>query len=249
MKIRAIIVDDEKPARSRIKRLMSGFENLELAGEAGNGEEGLELIRNACPDVVFLDIKMPRLTGFEMLNRLEKTPYIVFVTAYDEFALKAFEENTVDYLLKPVSEEKFTRAVSKITNMISRKESNEIDYREIISAIERKRVMIQRFSVKLGSRIFLISAGDVYFFNSEDKQTFLNTKERDFIIPFTLKELEEKLDEGSFIRVHRAYIVNIDHVSSIHTWFGGRLMLKMKNDSEIIVSRNYTAEFKEKINL
>ncbi|MCP4725678.1 MAG: response regulator [bacterium] len=249
MKIRAIIIDDEKPARSRIKRLMSKFDGFELAGEAQNGEEGIELIEEIHPDVVFLDIKMPRLTGFEMLNRLEKPPYIVFITAYDKYALKAFEENTLDYLLKPVSEEDFSRAVSKISGVLHRNETVRIDYKNIVSAIEKNRNLIQRFSVKLGSKIFLVSASDVYFFHSEDKQTFLNTKDRDFIIPFTLKELEERLDPDSFSRVHRAYIVNINHVSSIHTWFGGRLMIKLKNDREVIVSRNYTAAFKEKINL
>ncbi|MFC1564938.1 LytR/AlgR family response regulator transcription factor [candidate division KSB1 bacterium] len=249
MKIKAIIIDDEKPARSRIKRLMSGFDELELIGEAQNGEEGVELIGRLNPDVVFLDIKMPRLSGFEMLKEIDEPPYIIFTTAYDKYALQAFEENTLDYLLKPVSVENFERAVSKVTDVISKKVPVKMDLRKIFQAIERRKNILQRFSVKLGSKIYIIPSDDVCFFHSEDKQTFLNTESKNYIIPFTLKELVERLDPDTFIRVHRADILNLNSIISVHTWFGGKLMVKLKNGKEIVVSRNYVKDFREKINL
>jgi len=248
MKIKAIIIDDEKLARSRLKRLLSQFDNIEVTGEAQNGEEGLTLIGKSNPDVIFLDIKMPRLSGFEMLRDIEKSPYIIFTTAYDEYALKAFEENTVDYLLKPISEKKLSRAVAKLSAILQSGDKVTVDLEKLLKSIRDKKNILKRFSVKTGKRIFLIQVDEIFFFNSEDKYTFLNTVNKEFIISYTLKELETRLNPEKFIRVHRSYIVNLDHIQTIHKWFGGKLLLKLKNEREITVSRSYIDEFKRKIN-
>ena len=249
VEIQTIIIDDEKLARSRLKHMLSRYENIKIIGEAGSGEEGAELIHRLQPDVIFLDIKMPSLSGFEMLERLEKSPYVIFTTAYDEYALQAFEENTVDYLMKPISEEKLSRAISKLEKILQRHESVTINLKNLLKIIESKENMIKRFSVKLGDKIFLIPDDDICFFHSEEKYTFLHTAEKEHIVSLTLKELEKRLDPEKFLRVHRAYILNIEYIKSIHQWFGGKLLIKMKNNKEVTVSRTYVNRFKEKVNL
>ncbi len=249
MEIKTVIIDDEKPARSRMKRMLSKYKNIIIAGEAQNGIEGLELIGRIKPDAVFLDIKMPLLSGFEMLNKLDNHPYIIFTTAYDKYALRAFEENTVDYLLKPVSDKNLERAVSKINKILVEGSPAGFDLGKILNSIKKERDIIRRFSVRLGQKILLVPAEEICFFNAESKLTFLNTAEKDYVIPFTIKELESRLDPDKFLRIHRAYIVNIESIKSIHTWFGGRLLLKLKNKKEINVSRSYVNEFRKKINM
>lgn len=247
MTIKTIIIDDEKLARSRLRRMLTRYHNIEILGEAKNGQEGLELIEKIQPDLIFLDIKMPLLSGFEMLTQLEKSPYIIFTTAYDQYALQAFEQDTVDYLLKPISNEKLDRAINKIKKIVQQGTQLPFDLEKLLKTIRSKEEIIKRFSVKLGDRIFLIADQKIQFFHAEDKYTFLNTAKDSYIIPFTLKELEEKIDQNLFCRVHRSFIVNIEKIESIHKWFGGKLQLKMKSGKEIIVSQNYVNAFKQKI--
>lgn len=247
MKIRAIIIEDEKLARSRLRRMLYKYEDIEILGEAQNGQEGLDLIKKYEPDLIFLDIKMPLLSGFEMLTRLKKSPYIVFTTAYDQYALQAFEENTIDYLLKPISNEKLERAIIKIKKILQNGNPLPLNLEGLLRAIKSKANIIKRFSVKLGDRIFLIPDKEIHFFHAKDKYTFLNTAKDNYIIPFTLKELEDKLDQDLFCRVHRSFIVNLEQIVSLHKWFGGKLQLKMKNGKEIIVSQNYVNEVKKRI--
>lgn len=247
MKIRTIIIDDEKLARSRLRRMLGEYEDIDLLGEAQNGQEGLALIEKYTPDLIFLDIKMPQLSGFEMLTQLKQSPYVIFTTAYDQYALQAFEANTIDYLLKPISHAKLARAISKIARILQQGLPNPIDLERIIQVIAAKQSHIKRFSVKVGERIFIIPDEEIYFFHAEDKYTFLNTAKANHIIPFALKELEEKLNPDRFCRVHRSYIINLEKIEAIHKWFGGKLQLKMKNGKEIVVSQNYVNEFKQKI--
>lgn len=251
MKIRAIIIEDERLARSRLNRLLKKYDCIEVVGEASNGREAIELMKKIHPDVLFLDIKMPVLSGFEMLEKLEKSssPYVIFTTAYDNYALRAFEENTVDYLLKPISEKKLERAVSKLIMFMQTGQTLSLDFKSLIDTIKKQHALIRRFSVSVGDRILIIPEDWIQFIRAEDKYTFIHTDDKNYIIPFTLKELEMRLDPEKFIRVHRGCIVNIGHIGSIHRWFGGRLLLKMKNKQEITVSLNYTAAFKHKINL
>lgn len=247
MKIRTIIIEDEKLARSRLRRMLAKYDNIEVLDEAQNGQEGLELIEKLQPDLIFLDIKMPLLSGFEMLTKLQKSPYIIFTTAYDQYALQAFEENTVDYLLKPISSEKLDRAIIKIKKIFDKGAQIPFDLEKLLQSIKRKSDVIRRFSVKVGDRIFLIADQDIHYFHAEDKYTFLNTAKDSYIIPFTLKELEEKLDPDRFCRVHRSFIINLEKIEVIYKWFGGRLKLMLKNRKEVVVSQNFMNDFKQKL--
>jgi DNA-binding LytR/AlgR family response regulator len=249
MKIRALIIDDERPARSRMQRLLRRYEDIEVVGEARDGREAADLIKALHPNVLFLDIRMPRLAGFDLLKGLEESPYVIFTTAYDEYALKAFEENTLDYLLKPVDREKLDRAVSKLKKIFRQGRPLPVSVDKLVQSLEMKERIIKRFSVRLGDKILIVPDSRITCFEAKDKYTFLHTEDRDYIIPFTLKELETRLDPDIFLRVHKSWIVNIENISSIHKWFGGRLLVKIKGGKEVIVSQTYAAEFKKKIHL
>ncbi|MCP4547918.1 MAG: response regulator [bacterium] len=246
--IRVLIIEDEKPARERLIRLLSAYDDVEVVGEAADGREGISRIRELEPDAIFLDIKMPRLTGFEMLDKLPGSPYIIFITAYDEHALRAFEENTVDYLLKPVAEEKLERAIVKLRQILAGG-AVATDLRRLRESMEGQERLLKRFSITVGREIVLVRADAVDYFHSEDKYTFLHIGEKDHIIPFTIKELAERLDTDTFLRVHRAYVVNLDNIDSVHRWFGGRMLIKTKSGHEVPVSRSFVAEFRKRINL
>ena len=246
--IRAVIVDDEKPARMRLARLLRENDDVRVIGEASSGMEALEIIRREKPDLIFLDIRMPGLTGFDVLEKLGKSPYVVFTTAFDRYALRAFEENAVDYLLKPIGVEKLARAVDKMRRIMSSSGGYSGDIPALIEKLVREKVYLKRISVSSGDRIHIFPVESIHFFLAEDKYTFLAEKDGSHIVSFSLKELESKLDPECFIRVHRNCIVNLDKVASVHRWFGGRLLLKMKNGKEITVSRNHAPRFRERIN-
>ena len=243
----ALVIDDSCATRKMLTRLLKGlgFEAL----EAGNGREALALVQELRPDVLFLDIRMPLLSGFELLKKLEPSPYVIFTTAHDEYALRAFEERTVDYLLKPVSEDNLERALSKLRDFLKDAKSSSQELEELIQGLKKKEEMIRRFSVKAGDRITIVPDDLIHLFYAEDKYTFLVTGEREYTVPFSLKELETRLDPEKFIRVHRSFIINIENIASIHGWFGGRLLVKMKNGRDILVSQNYAPGFEKKIHL
>ncbi len=247
--MRALIVDDEKLACSRLRRMLNKYAQIEIVGEAHNGNEALNMIAKTCPDVIFLDIQMPLLSGFEMLERLKQPPAVIFTTAFDQYALQAFEENAVDYLVKPVSEEKLNRAITKLFKLLKEDSAQLKDWEKILNIIQKKEETIKRFSVRAGERMFIVQDKEIIYFEAQDKCTFLHTSRDSHIIPFTLRELEERLDRGLFIRVHRSAIVNIDYIESIHRWFAGKLKLKMKNGKEVMVSQGYAGVFKKKIHL
>ncbi|MFO7891955.1 MAG: LytTR family DNA-binding domain-containing protein [bacterium] len=247
--MKALIIDDEKLACTRLRRMLKKYDQIEISGEAYNGKEALELIKKISPDVIFLDIKMPLLSGFEMLQRLKKPPAVIFTTAFDQYALQAFEENAVDYLVKPVSEEKLDRAVTKLFKLLGDDIVQLVDWKQLLVSIRKKEDAIKRFSVRTGDRMLIVPVEDVIYFKAKDKYTFLHTDKDSHIIPFTLRKLEDQLEQKYFIRVHRSAIVNIDHIQSIHRWFAGKLKLKMNNGKELIVSQGYVKEFRKKIHL
>ena len=249
MSIRALIVDDEKLARSRLRRLLAAFPDIEIVGEATNGQEALVRIAELGPELVFLDIRMPLLSGLEMLSHLDASPYIIFTTAFDAHALEAFEANTLDYLLKPIAPEKLQRAVDKARRVLDSAKPMASSLEPLIESLRQKETRIERFSVSQGQQIRLVSAAEVDFFQAEDKVVFLKGQGLSEIIPFTLKELESRLDPARFLRVHRNAIVNLDRILRIERWFGGRFKLGFSEGREVEVSPGHAARFKEKIGL
>lgn len=241
MRIRAVIVDDEDLARKRIRKMLHPYEaDLEIVGEASNGGEAVTRIDELHPDVIFLDVQMPGFNGFEVVRRIKTKPYIIFVTAYDEFALKAFEENTVDYLLKPIDQRRLDTAIDKLRRLF-RDRALRLD-ENVERLLSRLAVPPpRRLQVKVGDRIVLIDTADVVYFESEGKYTYLHTVDQKYIVDSTLAELESKLDFTDFVRIHRSAIINLNQMTELVKWFGGKykVRLKDKNKTELVVSRGY----------
>ncbi len=241
MHLRALVIDDEELARKRIRKMLLKYEGeLQVVGEARNGEEAVEKTESSHPDVIFLDVQMPPFDGFEVVRRLRQKPFIVFTTAYDEYALKAFEENSVDYLLKPIEEARLDRAVEKLRRLFDASSLHlDANVERLLSRLASP--PMRRLQVKSGDRILLIDTEDIVFFEAKDEYTFLHTVNQEYIIDLTLADLEEKLDKGSFIRIHRSSIINVKFIRELVKWFGGKykVRLKDKGQTELVVSRGY----------
>ena len=247
MHIRAILVDDEELARNRLKRLLlRHHEEIEIVAEARNGEEAIERISALQPDVIFLDVQMPGLDGFEVVRRLHAKPFIVFATAYNEFALKAFEENSVDYLLKPIEQNRLDKTIGKLHRLF---ESSGLQLNQNIERVlaQLAPASLQRLKVHLGDKICLIDLTDVVYFESKDKYTAMHTSDREYMIDETIAELEAKLDKAEFIRIHRSSIVRVKSIREIIKWFAGRykVRLKDKKETELIVSRGFADRIRQ----
>ena len=241
MHLRAIIVDDEELARKRLHKMIEKYKtDLEIVDEAQNGEEAVERIDTVRPDVIFLDVQMPGFDGFEVVRRLKSKPHIVFTTAYDEFALKAFEENTVDYLLKPIEQRRLDKAIGKLRRLFDQKALRlDENVERLLSRLSAS--PLRRLKVKVGDKIVLVDSEDVVYFEAKDKFTYLHTADQKYIIDLTLAELESKLDGTDFVRIHRSTIINLKHLLEMVKWFGGKYKVKLKdkNRTELVVSRGY----------
>ena len=210
--IRTVIVDDEPHSVHRIKELLKEFPDCDIVGEAYDGASALDMIRSLRPDLVFLDIRMPVMTGFEVLEKIDHSPLIVFVTAYDSYAVKAFEKDGIDYILKPVSAERFAVTMRRV---FSRRQTVTHDMLELLRTVALSRNYINRFAVRSRAEILVIPESEVYYFKAEDKYVFLCTDGNEFIYETTLKDLETMLDPEKFLRIHKTYIVALGKIKKI----------------------------------
>jgi len=243
--IRAIIIDDERLARNELKKLLLDFPEIEVIAEAANASEGVEKIDSLNPDLVFLDIQMPGKTGFDMLAELEKAPNVIFTTAYDEYALKAFEVNALDYLLKPVEPKRLADALLKL--QLDEDKESVSDHtistnRSILS--EHDQVF-----VKDGERCWFVKLSDIRLFESVGNYAKVYFGPNKPLILKSLNALEERLDEKVFFRANRKHIVNLRLIEKIEPYFNGGLLLEMKGGEKIEVSRRQTVKFKEMMSL
>lgn len=247
MHLRAIVIDDEELARKRLRKMLRSYEkDLEVVGEAENGEDAVNKIETLHPDLIFLDVQMPGFDGFEVVRRVRHKPLIVFTTAYDEYALRAFEENSVDYLLKPIEQKRLDRAIEKLRLLQQSPQPAVYDHLEqLLSRLASP--PLQRLQVKTGDKIVLIEIGEVAYFEAKDKYTFLHTFEQEHLIEMTLTELEEKLDKSSFVRIHRSTIVNLKYVREMVKWFGGKYKVRLRDKAktELVVSRGYVGRIQK----
>ena len=214
-KINAIIIDDEPPAREIVKVYLKPFPEIEVVSECSNGFEGIKAINEFKPGLVFLDVQMPKINGFEMLELLDELPVVIFTTAYDQFALKAFEANAADYLLKPFSEERFKEAITRAAVFLSDKRKNRETIDNIFEQLDKKQEFLERVVVKNGPRIHVIPAEKITFIEAQDDYVMLNTTEGRFLKQKTMKFFEDHLNPDEFIRIHRSYIVRLTEVKQI----------------------------------
>ena len=241
--IRSVIIDDERLARNELKKLLQDFPEIEVIGEAANANEGIDKIDTLSPDLVFLDIQMPGKTGFDMLCELEKAPHVIFTTAYDEFALKAFEVNALDYLMKPVEPKRLADAIQKLQHA-DEKEMAAINSPNRGTLGENDQVF-----VKDGERCWFVKLNEVRLFESVGnyaKVFFANNKP---LILKSLNALEERLDEKVFFRANRKHIVNLRMIDKVEPYFNGGLLLDLKGGEKIEVSRRQAVKFKEMMSL
>jgi len=241
--MRAIIIDDERLARAELKKLLQDFPEIEVIDEAANAEEGIEKIDSLQPDLIFLDIQMPGKTGFDMLAQLERSPQVIFTTAYDEFALRAFEVNALDYLLKPIEPKRLADAILKLhSEQKEARPAGEFVNNSILG--ENDQVF-----VKDGERCWFVKLSDIRLFESVGNYAKVFFGPNKPLILKSLNALEERLDEKFFFRANRKHIVNLRMIEKIEPYFNGGLLLEMKGGEKIEVSRRQTVKFKEMMSL
>lgn len=241
MTFRALIVDDEPLARKRLRRMLAEHPTIEVVGEAADGESACRTIDALRPDLVFLDIQMPVVSGLEVVSRLKARPQIIFVTAHDDFAVRAFEEQALDYLLKPVEPARLARAVARLQPPASAASPAAQDPRleRLLEAFATARPEIQRLPVRRGAKIVLVDPATAVFFRAEDKYTMLYTADAEHVLDRTIDELVRTLDPAVFLRIHRSTIVNIHQVRELTALDGGRYAVTVKDGrgSRLFASR------------
>lgn len=244
MPIKTLIIDDERLARNELRKLLSEFPDIEVIDEATNVDEGVEKIDMLSPDLIFLDIQMPGKTGFDLLQEVEKAPRVIFTTAYDEYALKAFEVNAFDYLLKPVEPKRLSDAIQKLNYEISKEKAGENGFVNRGPLTEHDQVF-----VKDGERCWFVKLNEIRLFESVGNyaKVFFGTNKP--LILKSLNALEERLDEKMFFRANRKHIINLRWIERIEPYFNGGLLVELKGGEKIEVSRRQTVKFKEMMSL
>jgi len=245
MPIRVLIVDDEAPARERLKRLLADIEGVELIGEAEGGVQAVEMIERERPDLVLLDIQMPGLDGFGVIEALEDPPLVIFVTAYDEYAIRAFEVNALDYLLKPFSRERLEKAVRRAQEALAEEQDLGVSAAErfamrlgpLLESLATQGRYLTRLAVRDRDRICVLDTDEVDWIDVEDEQVMVHVGDRAYLIRRTLTELEARLDPAHFFRAHRSAIVNLSRVKEVVPWFKGSHKLRLTTGAEVELSR------------
>jgi two-component system LytT family response regulator len=235
--MRVLIVDDEFPARERLKRLLADIEGVELIGEAASGIQAVEVIERERPDLVLLDIQMPGLDGFEVIEALEDPPPVIFVTAYDEYAIRAFEVNALDYLLKPFSRERLAKAIRRAQETLAEEEDFAAQFGPLLESLAAQGQYLARLAVRDRDRIRVLDVGEVDWIGIEGEQVMVHVGDQAYPIRRTLTELEARLDPACFFRAHRSAIVNLDRVKEVIPWFKGSHKLRLTTGAEVDLSR------------
>ena len=246
-KIRALIVDDEPLARSRIRNLLQDSDEVEIVGEAKNGQEAMKLLANYRPDLMFLDIQMPDFNGFQLLDKAadEALPFIIFVTAYDQYALKAFDVHAVDYLLKPFDDERFFRSLQHACQQIKRKQDALLHYK-MVSLIQAHQQEsgggTTHLEIKEQGTSYPIPIDDIQFVEAHGNYLRVHTSGRKFLLRQTLQSLEDDMAQPFFLRIHRSFLLNVHYVDQIRYQGNNQYLFRMRNGEELLSSRGHKTE-------
>ncbi len=244
-KITALIIDDEAPARDVIRHYLGDYDDIAVAAECANGFEGLKKLAEMQPDLLFLDIQMPKLTGFELLELLDDPPVIIFSTAYDEFALKAFEVSAADYLLKPYSRERFAEAIARAKLFMQ----DQSKHRDVVAGLvqqrEQSKEPLQRIVVKTGHKIHLIAIDRLLWLEAQDDYVLVHSKDGDHLKSKTMKYFESHLDGSEFVRIHRSHIVRIGFIKQLEQAGKDSYRAVLKSGVTLPVSKSGHAKLRE----
>lgn len=249
MTIRTLIVDDEPLARERLKRFLRDESDIELIGECGDGDSAVSDIKSRKPDLVFLDIQMPEKNGFDVIRSLgpKKMPIVIFVTAYDQYALQAFDVHALDYLLKPFNKERLRRAVSRVREQFVQKSTTSLDDRllSLLEDLRPEKKYIERLVVKTSGRVFFLKVDEIDWIEAAGNYVKIHIGREAHMIRETMNGIENKLDPEQFMRIHRSTVVNIDKIKELHPMFSGDYAVILRNGAELSLSRNYRDRFLE----
>jgi len=242
--MKALIIDDERLARNELRRLLENFPKVEIVGEAANADEAIKLIEDLQPDLLFLDIQMPGKNGFELLESLDDAhPEVIFTTAYDDYAIKAFEYNALDYLLKPIDLQRLSEAVQRVFDEFDKKREAQTTERKVLG--ENDQVFI-----KDGEKCWFVKLGKVRLFESMGNYVRLHFDDQKPLVLKSLNALEERLDGQAFFRANRKHIINLQFIEKIEPWFSGGLLVTLRGNGEKIeISRRQAIRFKEMLSL
>ncbi len=246
--IKTILIDDEPLARSMVLEYLQQYPEFQVLAECNDGFEGVKAIHQHQPDLVFLDIQMPKLTGFEMLELLDNQPHIIFTTAFDEYALKAFEKNAVDYLLKPIRPDRFQKAIDKFKASFQTKSSPKIDTEKLQESMEEES-SLERIVVKNGTQIKIIPVQQILFLEAYDDYVKIHTSEGMFLKNKTMSSFEKQLDNKQFVRVHRSFIVKVDQLQKIEPMEKDSYIATLLSGGKVNISKSGYARLKQIIGL
>jgi two-component system, LytTR family, response regulator len=250
-KIQVLIADDEPLARERLRTLLTGEDWLDIVAECQNGQEAAESILKLQPDLVFLDIQMPGATGFDVIEAVgpDKMPLVVFVTAFDKYALKAFDVHALDYLLKPFDRERFHQALERARQQIDRRSTGDLERRllELVQDLKGPPHRLERFVIKSGGRVFFVRADEIDWIEAAGNYVKLHVANEAHLFRETMNALEAQLDPDTFFRIHRSHIVNIERVKELQPWFNGEYVVFLKNGTRLTLSRGYREKLQERI--
>jgi two-component system LytT family response regulator len=246
-RIRAVIVDDEELARGLVREYLSTHRDIEIAAECSNGFEAVKAVTELKPDILFLDIQMPKLNGFEVLELVDENPIVIFVTAYDEYALRAFDVHAVDYLLKPFSKERFAEALLHAKERIGKKGSP--DPARLVAEAQPRKKPLDRLLIREGSRVHVIPVEKIDYIEAQDDYFCVKTGGKKLLKQGTLSTLEEELDPKQFLRIHRSYILNIDRLSKIEPYAKDSRVAILNDGTRLQVSRAGYAKLREMLDI
>ncbi|MTI69615.1 MAG: response regulator transcription factor [Firmicutes bacterium] len=247
--LKCLIVDDEMPAREELKYQLEDFSNIDIVDMAKNGLEAIEMNNKYKPDIIFLDIQMPKINGIDVAEKIlisAHTPLIVFVTAYDDFAIKAFEVNAIDYLLKPVLKDRLTQALNKVEKVLGNEKEYEGKLKKLLGDLKlNKEQGVNKICSYKNETLVPIDPEDIIYATIENRNTIIITKEERYVYSEPLSNLEKKLQKNNFFRSHRSFLINLDYIEAIEPWFNSTYQIQMKNIKEKMpVSRSQVKEFK-----
>lgn len=243
MSIRALIADDEPLARERLRMLLEGEPRIEIVAQSANGTEALRDIQRLLPDLVFLDIQMPELTGFEVLDRLDpaRMPVIIFVTAYDQYALQAFEVCALDYLLKPFDRERFGRALARARAELDRKKAGYVNEQvlKLLSELGQAKKHLEKLMIRDGGRVFFLRADEIDWIEAAGNYVRLHAGKEEYLYRETMTKLDAQLNPQHFARIHRSAIVNTERIKELQPWFRGDYVIVLRDNQKLTLSRTY----------
>jgi two-component system LytT family response regulator len=243
--INALIVDDEELGRKIIREYLQLHPEIRIAAECQDAHEALEAVEMHHPELIFLDIQMPEINGFEFLDMLDEIPHVIFSTAYDQYALQAFEVNAVDYLLKPYVQSRFDMAVERVINKIREGKPEQDKIVKLLDSLRPDEPRLERFLVKQSGRIVIVPVSEILWIEALEDYVNLHTDQEIYLVQQSMHKMEIRLDPKRFVRVHRSFIVNLEGVQELVPWTNGRLKCRLKSGEELILSRAGSKKIKE----